>query len=142
MIEKIKAEIERLKAEQVQYSDIYGSVDDYARASMCEGMVSTLSHLLSFIESLEKEQPQGLDEAADAYSENILANGEDMFDAIADGFKAGAEWMAWQGGSFEDKVFLFKDRPMLSGIAKDCVHALEKAGVKSGDRVIVQIRKK
>ena len=56
--ELIKKEIERLKAEQVQYSDIYESVDDYARASMCEGMVSTLSHLLSFIESLEKEQPQ------------------------------------------------------------------------------------
>lgn len=38
--------------------------------------------------------PSNLDKAAEEYAENILANGEDMFDAIADGFKAGAEWMA------------------------------------------------
>ena len=34
----------------------------------------------------------GLDEAAEKYSENILANNEDLQDAIEDAFKAGAEW--------------------------------------------------
>ena len=50
-------------------------------------------------ESVEthKEQPSlpsDIDEAAEKYSENILANNEDLQDAIEDAFKAGAEWMA------------------------------------------------
>ena len=36
--------------------------------------------------------PADLDEAAEKYSENILANNEDLQDAIEDAFKAGAEW--------------------------------------------------
>lgn len=48
--------------------------------------------------------PSNLDDAADAYSENILANGEDMFDAIADGFRAGAEWMAGQGVKLHGRI--------------------------------------
>ena len=40
--------------------------------------------------------PSNLDEAAEKYSENILANNEDLQDAIEDAFKAGAEWMAGQ----------------------------------------------
>lgn len=53
------------------------------------------------IKNYKPSLPSNLDEAADAYSENILANGEDMFDAIADGFRAGAEWMAGQGVSMQ-----------------------------------------
>lgn len=53
---------------------------------------------VEFVEKLASmELPESfsnLDEAAEEYAENILAGGEDMFDAIADGFKAGAEWMA------------------------------------------------
>ena len=41
--------------------------------------------------------PSELDEAAEKYSENILANNEDLQDAIEDAFKAGAEWMAGRG---------------------------------------------
>ena len=40
--------------------------------------------------------PSDHDEAAEKYSENILANNEDLQDAIEDAFKAGAEWMAGQ----------------------------------------------
>lgn len=36
--------------------------------------------------------PSNIDEAAEKYSENILANNEDLQDAIEDAFKAGAEW--------------------------------------------------
>ena len=50
------------------------------------------------IAALSIELPQGLDEAAEKYSENILANNEDLQDAIEDAFKEGAEWMAKQGG--------------------------------------------
>ncbi len=41
--------------------------------------------------------PSDLDVAAENYSENILANNEDLQDAIEDAFKEGAEWMAKQG---------------------------------------------
>lgn len=37
-----------------------------------------------------------LEKAAEQYSQNILAGGEDMFDAIADGFIAGAKWIEEQ----------------------------------------------
>lgn len=42
---------------------------------------------------VKQEQPEmDLEKAAEQYSQNILAGGEDMFDAIADGFIAGAKW--------------------------------------------------
>jgi hypothetical protein len=43
-----------------------------------------------------------LEKAAEQYSENVLAGGEDMFDAIADG--AGAEWMAGQFQKIEGEL--------------------------------------
>ena len=58
-----------------------------------------------------------LDEAADNYAENILANGEDMFDAIADAFKAGAVWKAGLGKAFEE-VDLEKERAKIEDIIK------------------------
>lgn len=48
--------------------------------------------------------PSGLDEAAEKYSENILANNEDLQDAIEDAFKAGAEWMAGQGIKLHGRI--------------------------------------
>ena len=75
----------------------------------------------------------GLDEAAEKYSENILANNEDLQDAIEDAFKAGSEWMAGQGYVKE-------------GIARpdDCEIwvNMTNTDIKDGDEVIVQIRKK
>ena len=56
--------------------------------------------LLDFVISHQQEQPSlpsGLDDAAEKYSENILANNEDLQDAIEDAFKAGAEWVAGHG---------------------------------------------
>lgn len=40
----------------------------------------------------EPSLPSNLNEASEKYSENILANNEDLQDAIEDAFKAGAEW--------------------------------------------------
>lgn len=54
-----------------------------------------------------KEQPSipsNLDEAAKKYSENILANNEDLQDAIEDAFKAGAKWMAEQGIKLHGRI--------------------------------------
>ena len=65
--------------------------------------------------------PSNLDEAADKYSENILANNEDLQDAIEDAFKAGAEWMAGQewidDGIKEEVVGFFLD---CLGIIQKC----------------------
>ena len=53
--------------------------------------------MLKAVELLSQPSlPSDLDEAAEKYSENILANNEDLQDAIEDAFKAGAEWMAGQ----------------------------------------------
>ena len=48
--------------------------------------------------------PSVLDEAAEKYSENFLANNEDLQDAIEDAFKAGAEWMAGRGVNIRGRV--------------------------------------
>ena len=74
MIEKIKTEIERLMN---------------ARDSrLVDGSYFDFKNLLSFIESLEKEQPQGLDEAAEEYAKLR----KDAFETVFYAFKAGAKW--------------------------------------------------
>lgn len=87
---------------------------------------------------LKPELPAGLDEAADAYSENILANGEDMFDAIADGFRAGAEWMAGQGATKEAVIGMATEEISINISQK----TLDELDLCPGDKVVVQIRKK
>ena len=53
------------------------------------------------VELLSKSSlPSNLDEAAEKYSETF----EDLQDAIEDAFKAGAEWVAGQGQTFEAHV--------------------------------------
>ena len=54
-----------------------------------------LLNLLEFIYTANAPSEE-LEQAANAYSENVLAGGEDMFDAIADGFIAGANWQKEQ----------------------------------------------
>lgn len=93
--EKLKAEIERLRNECAK-SIGEGFVDgDLPKTMTSGGAAWTCEQLLSFIASFQQEQPSlpsGLDDAAEKYSENILANNEDLQDAIEDAFKAGAEW--------------------------------------------------
>lgn len=62
----------------------------------CREAMRTAAKLLQ-----QPSPPSNLDEAAEKYSENILANNEDLQDAIEDAFKAGAEWMARQGETRE-----------------------------------------
>ena len=84
--EKLIAEIERLKEETPI------GICEYDKGEE-NGRYEVLNHLLSTITSLQQEQPElDLEKAAEQYSQNILAGGEDMFDAIADGFIAGAKW--------------------------------------------------
>lgn len=87
--------------------------------------------------------PSDLDEAAEKYSENILANNEDLQDAIEDAFKAGAEWMAGQGVTEEydvDEDGIFLDSDSL-GV---CLMAYPPSELdcEEGDSIVIQIRKK
>ena len=97
--------------------------------------------LLSFITSLQQEQPSlpsGLDEAAEKYSENILANNEDLQDAIEDAFKAGAEWMEGQGITKEAVIGMATEEIFI----KVSEQTLDELDLRPGDKVVVQIRKK
>ena len=98
-----------------------------------------LAEIVDFvIKNYKPSLPSNLDEAADAYSENILANGEDMFDAIADGFRAGAEWMAGQGATKEAVIGMATEEISINVSQK----TLDELDLCPGDKVVVQIRKK
>lgn len=102
--------------------------------------VSELKHLLTFIELLEKQQPQGLDEAAKEYVEQECSVGairycgaiEDVFvySQMVDMFKTGVEWMAEQGETFE------------TTITNVGIISCPKLNISAGKKVIVQIREK
>ena len=79
-----------------------------------------------------------LDEAAEKYSENILANNEDLQDAIEDAFKAGAEWMAGQGKSTVAKIGLSTKKVRCTISEK----TLDSLGVRADDEIVIQARKK
>ena len=80
--------------------------------------------------------PSNLDEAAEKYSENILANNEDLQDAIEDAFKAGVEWTAGQGISVEGDTD--------SGIPDEYYIRLEDYlnSLPKGTKLVFQIREK
>lgn len=99
--------------------------------------LDSISSAIEFISSSPSPSlPSDLDEAAETYAENILANGEDMFDAIADGFRAGEEWLARQGVSMLGKVGIY-------GVDVESItEELREAGFNLGEEIILQIRKK
>lgn len=81
---------------------LVGELKERAKRNRCDswGIVpDALEEVEGFIASLQQEHPSlpsNIDEAAEEYSENILANNEDLQDAIEDAFKEGAKWMAEQ----------------------------------------------
>ena len=132
--EKLKDEIKHLKI------DVYDEAHQFDL-----GARSSLTFLESFIDSLQQEQPSlpsNIDEAAEEYSENILANNEDLQDAIEDAFKEGARWMAEQGVSVDGKVVMDFSEPY-DIINRRLIAKLGDALLKvEPGEVIVQIRKK
>lgn len=80
---------------------------------------------------IEPSLPFELDAAAEKYAEHY----HDRM-AVVKGFKAGAEWMAGQGASYNTKVGWI-DGPTVLDWPDDILDKFEM-----GDEVIVQIRKK
>ena len=84
--------------------------------------------------------PSNLDEAANNYGIDIRLGYPRVMDEtdkyIYNAFKAGAEWMAGQGASFNTKVGWI-DGPTILDWPDDILDKFEM-----GDKVVVQIRKK
>ena len=133
--EKLIAEIRKLCSEScISESDDYY---EYAK-----------SEIIDIITSLQQEHPSlpsDIDEAAEEYSENILANNEDLQDAIEDAFKEGAKWMAEQGETKQgvvtkDDFIQFADDTYIDLDPK--LELTPAFALKDAKEVIVQIRKK
>lgn len=122
---------------------LVGELKERAKRNRCDswGIVpDALEEVEGFIASLQQEHPSlpsNIDEAAEEYSENILANNEDLQDAIEDVFKEGAKWMARQGETIEGEVVMDINNNL-------AITAKGFSGKEAvfGDKVIVQIRKK
>ncbi len=99
--------------------------------------ISTYLSVLRLIDSLQQEQlslPSNLDEAAKEYELSIGSQDYCYMDVI-DAFKAGAEWMAGQGETFNGFI-------SFKGEQRSLIAIEGKSEYKFGDKVIVQIRKK
>ena len=157
MIEKIKAEVRRLMNNR--------------DSRLVDGSYYDFEHLLSFIESLEKEprdcgkgihkqeytgcdmswmeESQRLDEAAGEYMEHIPESEPELMDSFYDweqmeaAFKAGAKWIAKQGFTMGATFRIFDDENPFVNF--DDHNGSKKQSMElfnDGDKVIVQIRKK
>ena len=143
-IEKIKAEIKR----QIHLGkNSIASLGDMGQSSI----INALEELLSFIESLEKEQPQGLDETArqyllhehNSYLTEIMhqagIKAESMYhEDIENAFKAGAEWQREQGETIEGSLCYGPHLQKVIVFLENC----PKMWKGSTMDVTVQIRKK
>ena len=92
-IDKIRAEIER----RIKYIE-----DNEESLYEPFGKTCELKELLSFLDTLQEQEPQGLDEAAEKYRRdscnaamfpNIDGPMPEYGGSVKDAFKAGAEWM-------------------------------------------------
>ena len=109
---------------------------EYENCGGVNSKTGALQEVQELIASLQQEQPSlpsNIDEAAEEYSENILANNEDLQDAIEDAFKEGARWMARQGVTLNLSI-----DELSCGAYNSCV----EQGLTSEDDVIIQVRKK
>lgn len=124
--DKLIAEIERIKKDAINYP-----FEEYGTTGTCD-------KLLSFLDTLEAEKPESLDEAAEEFGKRqgvYLAPFGRKF------FKAGAEWMAGQGYSEVADVWSFGKNGIPAIFVDDAMY-LPGIEFKPGDKVIVQIRKK
>lgn len=118
-----------------------------------KAVASDLGTLERKLEKGVTELPSDLDEAAEEYGRKEYSHAihfwdeglsknkpEVMKEDFVDSFKAGSEWMAGQGFSFEDEVYYDGTTPFVKDADFDIIEL--KDSVKDGDKVIVQIRKK
>lgn len=124
-----------------------------------EGFVNAVFE--SYSEDSRNEETRNLDEAAEewckANNKGLALGGDKRTHYLCDGedaFKAGAEWMAGQGISFEDEACSLYDNGEPAGYGFydtsifECKEhpsdheIISNLSLKDGDKVIIQIRKK
>ena len=137
--DRLKAEIERRKEKWLAASRFIKKGRD--QAMYAAGKSSAYTEFLSLVTPLQQEQPElpsNLDEAAEdswaVYEYRESPKGL-YSTCYVDGFKAGAEWMAGQGETFNGYISMKGKRSLIAIEGKSDIH-------KFGDKVIVQIRKK
>ena len=137
-IDKILAEIERLK-KNLPWG---GSAGQLTMECNCKN--EAYNEVLSFVESLEKEQPKGVDEAAEEYTKlhvTVFPGGSTDRGTRQMAFKAGAKFQAEQGFSREAEVkedaggYPYINEIELYDYDND------KPLAKKGDKVRIQITK-
>jgi len=140
--EKLITIIEERKAQQDQWINRYHD-------PINQGISHELNEILSIIATLKQEQPSlpsNLDEAAHEFEDKALSD-YDNIRATEDGeerpvlkynftdaFKAGAEWMAGQGETFNGYISIKGKRSLIAIEGKSDI-------CKFGEKVIVQIRR-
>ena len=84
--------------------------------------------------------PSDIDEAAEAHRRKVFCGDPDYSQLLRDTFKAGAEWMAGQGVSYDCECIEALQRAV--GDKMNAQFSFKYTGLKGGDKVVVQIRKK
>ena len=120
------------------------------RDERAEGAMDALDHLLSFIESLEKEQDASLESAIKEYFQGLWPGTETAEQCNTDMhftppaimrlakhfYELGAKWVAEQGETVEGEIVCAVAYPH-----ENKVIARVNGDYRFGDKVIVQIKK-
>lgn len=142
--------IEKIKEELLKRINNFTTMHNEAaikgeKNERIDSVLAQLRNLLAYIEVVEqeKEQLQGLDEAAREWSEVFIT--EEYREACNHGFRAGAEWVAGQGVSIDGEVIISHGNKTIEhrsrhGIQETTIPGLDILDI--GDKVVVQIRKK
>lgn len=139
-----KKYIELDEAVEKEFNNIW----DSDLSGQCDTAVAkkVAYHFYRFGISHNLQLPSSFEEARDKanFEESHSLN---AYIAFEEGFKAGAEWMARQGSSFECEVCETPQGQWAAGLHLcDCAEkeqsALKEIGAKDYDKVIVQIRRK
>ena len=133
LLNKIRSEIERLKDEHKEPT----FRDDEYESGGVNGYQLALTKVISFLDTLQVDEPEGLDEAAEKYVETQDLNflKPEIVKRI---FKAGAEWMAGQGETIDGSLCYDPHLQMVIVFLEDCPKMWEGSIMD----VTVQIRKK
>ena len=137
-IDQIRAEIERRLNEDYCGNDI----QDLTAQGVC-------CSLLSFLDTLQEQEPEGLDEAAGKYAPPFITTRENQYKYSYSNhaqrekrkaFKAGAKWAMEHGVIIDGCVSAIADKRWVDLDDDKLDSAMAK--FNNDDKVIVQIRKK
>ena len=144
-VEKIKAEIERLKQQFMSQADNFHSLGMEEKENHCAILASHLAALIRYIDSLEEDPVSNdLEEAArKAATWHSRVEGEKFFPNDYQKFIAGAQWQKQQDQS---TIELAEDHAYLAGqekiIAKACDWLLKNDSYAKPTEVLVRDFKK